>query len=292
MKMSRRFSPTPYLFLAPALVLTALFVFYPFFRVIYLGFTEYDIITDPKWVGLGNFVKMFGEDNFYISLKNSLLYLIVTPIIIVLAVSLALVVNRNLVGISFFRALYYIPVITGSIAVGTMWRWMFASDGLVNSTMLSLGLATEAVDYTYHEWLTLPVCMLLTVWTGVGYYMVVFVAGLQSISNEVYEAALIDGCNNFQKHWYISLPGLRPVITFVAIISSSAAIKVFNEIYVVTGDRGGLLNSAYTMVFYIYKEAFNLSHFGYASAVAIVLLIITLTLSILNLRISERGQEA
>ncbi len=290
--MARRLSLTPYFFLTPALILTSLFVFYPFFRVIYLGFTDYDIITDPKWVGLGNFVKMFGEDNFYISLKNSLLYLVVTPIIIVFAVGLALVVNRTLPGISFFRALYYIPVITGSIAVGTMWRWMFAGDGLVNSIALSLGFATEAVDYTYHEWLTLPICMLLTIWTGVGYYMVVFVAGLQSISQEIYEAALIDGCNHFQKHWYISLPGLRPVITFVAIISSSAAIKLFNEIYVVTGDRGGLLNSAYTMVFYIYKEAFNLSHFGYASAVAIILLLITLTLSILNLRISERGQEA
>jgi putative chitobiose transport system permease protein len=134
--------------------------------------------------------------------------------------------------------------------------------------------------------------MLLTIWIGLGYYMMVFLAGLQNIPEELYDAALIDGCNSVQKHWHVSLPGLRPQITFVAVISSLAAIEVFNEIFVLTGGLGGILNSGVTLVFYLWQQAFRLEHAGYASAIALVLLAITLVFSILNIRYLERGSEA
>ena len=133
--------------------------------------------------------------------------------------------------------------------------------------------------------------MLLTIWMGVGYYMVIFLAGLQNIPEELYDAALIDGCTNWQKHWYISLPGLRPQITFVTVISSLAALKVFDEIYVLTLRSGGVLDSGVTLVFFLWREAFSLTHAGYASAIALVLLAITLAFSIMNVRILERGTE-
>jgi putative chitobiose transport system permease protein len=134
--------------------------------------------------------------------------------------------------------------------------------------------------------------MLLTIWAGIGYYAVIFLAGLQNIPEELYDAAVIDGCNSFQKHRHVSLPGLRPQIVFVAVISSLAALKVFDEIYVLTGRTGGPLDSATTVVFYLWKQAFTeLAHAGYASAIAIVLLVLTLTFSIVNVRLLERGSE-
>jgi putative chitobiose transport system permease protein len=130
--------------------------------------------------------------------------------------------------------------------------------------------------------------MLLTIWAGVGYYSVIFLAGLQNIPEELYDAARIDGCNDFQKHRHVSIPGLRPQIVFVAVISSLAALKVFDEIYVLTNRTGGILDSGVTMVFYLWKQAFQLNHAGYASAIAIALLLITLVFSIFNVRLLER----
>ena len=115
--------------------------------------------------------------------------------------------------------------------------------------------------------------MLLTIWAGIGYYSVIFLAGLQNIPEELYDAARIDGCNDFQKHWHVTLPGLRPQIVFVAVISSLAALKVFDEIYILTGKTGGILDCGTTMVFYLWKQAFVLQHAGYAAAIAIVLLV-------------------
>ncbi|MFL5757766.1 MAG: carbohydrate ABC transporter permease, partial [Chloroflexota bacterium] len=137
----------------------------------------------------------------------------------------------------------------------------------------------------------LPIAIMLTIWAGIGYYSVIFLAGLQNIPEELYDAARIDGCNDLQKHWHVSLPGLRPQIVFVAVISSLAALKVFDEIYVLTNRTGGILDSGTTMVFYLWKQAFVLSDAGYASAIAIVLLVITLAFSIVNVRLLERGQE-
>jgi putative chitobiose transport system permease protein len=133
--------------------------------------------------------------------------------------------------------------------------------------------------------------MLLTIWLGLGYYMMIFLAGLQNIPEELYDAALIDGCNNWQKHWHVSIPGLRPQITFVFVISSLAALQVFNEIFTLTGGLGGILNSGVTLVFYLWRQAFRLNHAGYASAIAIVLLVVTLVFSVINIRLLERGTE-
>ena len=139
--------------------------------------------------------------------------------------------------------------------------------------LLSLGVIDEPVQWLTEPSLILPIAMLLTIWAGVGYYAVIFLAGLQNIPEELYDAARIDGCNDLQKHWHVTLPGLRPQIVFVAVISSLAALKVFDEIYVLTNQTGGILDSGTTVVFYLWKQAFQLTHAGYASAIAIVLLV-------------------
>jgi putative chitobiose transport system permease protein len=289
--MTKKLSLTPYLFLAPALIAIAVFVLYPIVAVVYYSFTDYNIVTPPEWIGLKNYQQLVQDPVFWLALRNSFTYLLVTPALIILCIILAIVVNRNLPGINAFRALYYIPVISGSIAVGIAWRLLLETNGLLNSLLIWLGVLQEPIQWLAEPAYTLPIAMLLTTWLGLGYYMMVFLAGLQNIPEELYDAALIDGCNAWQKHWHVSLPGLRPQITFVAVISSLAALEVFNEIFILTGGLGGILNSGVTMVFYLWRQAFRLQHAGYASALAIVLLVITLAFSIMNIRYLERGTE-
>lgn len=290
--MAKRFSLTPYLFLAPALLVIAVFVLYPIVAVVYYSFTDYNIVTPPEWIGLKNYQQLAQDPIFWQALRHSFIYLLVTPTLIVLCILLAIAVNRKLPGINVFRALYYIPVVSGSIAVGIAWRLLLETNGLLNSLLIWLRILKEPIQWLAEPAFTLPIAMLLTTWLGLGYYMMIFLAGLQNIPEELYDAALIDGCSAWRKHWYVSLPGLRPQITFVAVISSLAALEVFNEIFILTGGLGGILNSGVTIVFYLWRQAFRLTHAGYASAIAIVLLVITLAFSIMNIRYLERGTEA
>jgi putative chitobiose transport system permease protein len=288
----KKISLTPYLFLAPALIVTAIFVLYPVVGVLYYSFTDFDIVTPPKWIGLTNYINLFQDSTFWLALKNSLVYLLVTPTLIILSIIVAIIVNRKLPGINLFRALYYIPAISGSIAIGICWRQLFDYGGLLNSLFSWLGFIKEPVQWLAEPKFTLPIAMMLTIWAGVGYYMMVFLAGLQNIPEELYDAAMIDGCNTWQKHLNVSLPGVRPQVVFVAVISSLAALKVFDEIYILTNRTGGILDSGITMVFNLWREAFRLSHAGYASSLAIVLLVLTMVFSVVNIRSLERGSEA
>lgn len=290
--MTKKFSLTPYLFLTPALVVIATFVIYPILAVIYYSFTEFKISTPPVWVGLENYEKLLQDPIFWKALQNSFTYLLVTPILIFLCILLAIVVNRKLPGINVFRAIYYIPVISGSIAVGIAWRLMLDTNGLLNGLLLAAGILKEPIQWLAEPSLTLPLAMLLTIWMGLGYYMMIFLAGMQNIPEELYDAARIDGCNSWQKHLHVTLPGLRPQVTMVTVISSLAAMQVFNEVYILFGGLGGILNSGVTIVFYLWRQAFRLQHAGMASAIAIVLLVITLAFSIVNIRLLERGSEA
>jgi putative chitobiose transport system permease protein len=289
--MNKRSSLTPYLFLAPALLVIAVFVLYPIGAVVYYSFTEYNIMTPPEWVGLRNYQQLLKDDIFWAAMGHSFIYLLVTPILICLSILLAITVNRKLPGIQAFRALFFIPVVSGSIAVGIAWRLMWDTNGIINGILLSLGSIQEPIQWLAEPAYTLPIAMALTTWLGLGYYMMIFLAGLQNIPEELYDAAVIDGCNGWQKHWYVSIPGLRPQITFVAVVSSLAALQVFNEIFTLTGSLGGVLNSGVTMVFYLWRKAFRLNQAGMASAIAMVLLVITLVFSIINMRFLERGTE-
>jgi putative chitobiose transport system permease protein len=290
--MTKKISLTPYLFLTPALIIIAVFLLYPVIAVVYYSFTDFSISTPPVWIGLRNYQELVNDTIFRQALVHSFIYIIVTPILIVLSIILAIVVNRKLPGINAFRAMYYVPVISGSIAVGIAWRLMLDTNGLLNSLLMAMGMLNSPIQWLAEPNYTLIIAMLLTIWAGLGYYMMIFLAGLQNIPDELYDAAVIDGCNPIQKHFYVSIPGLRPQITLVLVISSLAAVEVFNEIYVLTGGLGGILNSGVTIVFYLWRQAFRLQHAGKASAIAIVLMVITLLFSIVNIRLMEKGGEA
>jgi len=167
--MTRRLSLTPYLFLVPALALVATFVLYPIGAVIYYSFTEYDIITTPQWVGLKNYEHLIADPTFWKALTNSVVYLVATPIVIVLSILLALMVNRRLPGISLFRALYFVPAVSGSIAIGISWRWLFERNGMINSILISTGILHEPVQWLTNPDFVLPIAFFFTVWAGLRY---------------------------------------------------------------------------------------------------------------------------
>lgn len=289
---NRRKHYVAYGFLVPAMFFFVVFLFIPLIAAVYLSFTDYDVLTSPTWVGLDNYRTLFADPLFWRGLRNSLIYLVVTPILIVLSISLAIVVNKAIPGVFFFRTLYYIPAITSVVAVGMIFEFVFAEPaGLINGLLRQFGVIDQPISFLTSPNMTLISIMIVTIWRGIGFYMIIFLAALQSIPEELYEAAAIDGANRIQQHLHITVPGIRPSIIFVAVISSISALKIFEEIWVMTDGSGGLLDSALTLVFYLYRQGFVNLEFGYASAIAVIFTIITLFLSVLNLRFLERNND-
>lgn len=282
---------TPYLFLVPACIILGAFIFYPLLQAVWMSFTDYNMISDPAFVGFENYKEIVEDDLFWKTLGQTFLYLIVVvPTLVILPIFLAILVNQKIKGIGFFRSAYYVPVVTSMVVVGITWKWVYADQGILNYLLESVGI----IDGPVH-WLTSPTSsifavMAVTVWKGLGYYMVIYLAGLQAIPSDLFEAADIDGANKWKQIFHITIPMLMPSIIIVTIMSSISAMKVFEEIYVMTG--GGPLNSSKTLVFYIYQEAFEKLRMGYASAVGVILLLITLVLSILNLKVMSKKETA
>lgn len=281
----------PYLFLLPALVVLGLTVFWPAAQALYLSFTQYgyDITQPPEWVGLANFHRLLTDAIFWKTLGNTLLYLVVVvPILVFFPLGLAIAVNQALPGIRWFRAAYYTPVVISMVVAGIAWRWLYAETGLFNQVLRWMQLSETGLPWLTSPNLALFSVMAVTVWKGLGYYMVIYLAGLQSIPAELYEAAAIDGSDGWSKHWDITLPMMKPYLFLVAVISSISATKVFEEVYIMT--RGGPLNSSKTIVYYVYEQAFDPTNLeiSYACTVGLALFIIILVLSILRLAISRQ----
>ena len=278
---------TPYLFLLPALTVLGIAVFYPAFQAFSLSFTQYDLdLTQaPQWVGLKNFQKLFNDKVFWQTLRNTFLYLIgVVPILVIVPLGLAILVNQKLRGIRWFRIAYYTPVIISMVVAGIAWKALYTSDGILNQ-LLKIGGLTDGIPWLTSPDLALWSVMVVTIWKGLGYYMVIYLAGLQGIPVDLYEAAAIDGSDGWQKHWDITIPLMRPYLSLVAVISSISAMKVFEEVYIMT--QGGPLNHSKTVVYYVYEKAFQDLEINYASAIGLVLFLFILILSIINLKISR-----
>lgn len=287
---------TPYLFLLPALIILGLTVFYPALQAFYLSFTNYqDISQPPNWVGFANFVRLGKDVVFWQTLQNTCLYLIgVVPILVIAPLGLAILVNQKLRGMNWFRAAYYTPVVISMVVAGIAWKWLYAENGLLNQVLKISGIFPDGIP-----WLTSPAkilgivpislasVMAVTIWKGLGYYMVIYLAGLQSIPLDIYEAASIDGSDGFRKHWDITIPLMGPYLALVAVISAISATKVFEEVYIMT--QGGPLNSSKTVVYYLYEQAFSNLEISYACTIGLVLFLIILVLSALRLLTNQQG---
>ncbi|MEB3309969.1 MAG: sugar ABC transporter permease [Snowella sp.] len=278
---------TPYLFLLPALTVLGIAVFYPAFQAFSLSFTQYelDLTQAPQWVGLKNFQKLLTDQVFWQTVRNSLLYLVgAVPVLVTVPLGLAILVNQKLRGIHWFRMAYYTPVVISMVVAGIAWKALYASNGIFNQLLQLIGFK-EGIPWLTSPQLALWSVMLVTIWKGLGYYMVIYLAGLQAIPEDLYEAAAIDGSDGWQKHWDITIPLMRPYLLLVAVISSISAMKVFEEVYIMT--QGGPLNHSKTVVYYVYERAFQDLDINYASAIGLVLFLFILILSIINLKISR-----
>lgn len=278
---------TPYLFLLPALLILGLTVFLPAMQAFYLSFTryEYDLTQAPQWIGLANFRRLFSDRVFWQTLQNTIFYLIgVVPVLVIAPLALAILVNQKLRGMHWFRAAFYTPVVISMVVAGIAWRWLYAENGLLNQLIKTIFSVKEGIPWLTSPQFALFSVMAVTIWKGLGYYMVIYLAGLQSIPADLYEAAAIDGSDGISKHWDITVPLMKPYLVLVAVISAISATKVFEEIYVMT--QGGPRNSSKTIVYYLYEQAFQNLEISYACTIGLVLFLVILGLSILNLKLS------
>ena len=282
---------TPYLFLLPAIALLGLTVFFPAFQAFTLSFTryEYDITQTPEWIGWKNFQRLWQDELFWKTIKNTLLYLIgVVPILVIAPLGLAIIVNRKLRGINWFRTAFYTPVVISMVVAGIAWKALYTQNGLINQFLKQFGFS-EGIPWLTDPKLAIWSVMLVTIWKGLGYYMVIYLAGLQSISPELYEAAAIDGSDRWQKHLDITIPLMRPYLFLVAVISAISATKVFEEIFIMT--QGGPRNSSKTVVYYLYERAFQDLDISYACTIGLILFLGILGLSIINLKLTAENNK-
>ncbi|MGK7892660.1 MAG: carbohydrate ABC transporter permease [Xenococcus sp. (in: cyanobacteria)] len=278
---------TPYLFLLPAIAILTLTIFLPAIQAFALSFTqyEYDLTQTPEWVGLANFQRLWSDRVFWQTVGNTLLYLIgAVPVLVIVPLILAILVNQKLPGIYWFRTTFYTPVVISMVVAGIAWKALYINNGIFNQFLKQIGFS-EGVPWLTDPKLALWSVMVVTIWKGLGYYMVIYLAGLQSISAELYEAAAIDGSDGWRKHWDITFPLMKPYLFLVAVISAISATKVFEEIYVMT--QGGPRNSSKTVVYYLYERAFQDLDINYACTIGLVLFLGILGLSIINLRLSR-----
>jgi multiple sugar transport system permease protein len=296
-----------YMFLAPWLLGLLVLTVYPMAYSLWLGFTNYDF-TKPdttQWIGLGNYIKMFGPlfdiskftvstgevmraDPYYLkSLSVTFTYVFVSvPLKLLFALAVAMLMNQKLRGVSFYRAVYYIPTLLGgSVAVAVMWRKLFEKDGLVNGLLGSLGF-TNLPSWITNPHFALGTLILLSVWQF-GSSMIIFLAGLKQIPEEFYEAASVDGANKRQQFFAITLPLLSPVILFNLVMQMISAFQAFTQAYIIGGGRGGVLNSTLFYTLHLYLQGWTYHEMGYASAMAWVLLLIIGVLTAIVFRTSN-----
>ena len=272
-------------FLAPALILLSLSVLVPAFMALVISFTQTGLdVTEPlKFIGFANFQRLLGDPMFYQVLGTTLIYLFgVVPPIVIGALTLAVLVNRILPGVHFLRAAFYTPVLVSIVVAAIAFRWLYAENGLINGWLGALfSQGFIPIDFLTNPFLALPSVMLVTLWKGLGYYMVIFLGGLQGIPKELYEAAELDGSEGWRKHVDITLPLLRPYVTLVAVISAIAATKVFEEVFLMT--QGGPADSTRTLVYYVYDQAFAELEISYACTVGLALFLLVLLLTAIRL---------
>jgi len=277
---------TPYLFLLPALILLAVFFFIPFFQTIIYSFQDYSKdIYNPAFGTLSNYKALISSPLFIKSILNTFYFLLLTtPFLVIFPLFLAILINQKIRGKTLYKLIIYLPVVVSIVVVAIAFKWLYAPNGLLNYFMEVLNL--PAIYWLSSPKVAMTYVAMVTIFKGVGYYMMIYLASLMSVPKELYEAAEIDGANEFQKHMTVSVPHLMPTIALVSTISAISALKVFVEIYVMT--KGGPLDSTKTVVYYIYERAFENLDIGLASAACVVLLLIVMVFSIINILCFER----
>ncbi|MHC1692686.1 MAG: carbohydrate ABC transporter permease [Sphaerochaetaceae bacterium] len=286
-KKALRSTAVAYSFILPNFIGFAVFTLLPMVFALLLSFANWDGANPITFAGLSNFKRMVHEDTFWISLNNTLWYALGTvPVTIVCSLGLAILLNRKLPGRDIFRTIYFFPYVASLVAVAVVWNMIFhPTMGPVNELLHLLGMANPPRWSADVDW-ALPTVIMASIWKGVGYYMILYIAALQGIPRYLYEAASIDGANKWQQLRKITIPMLTPTTFFVSIMLTISCFKVFDLIYVMT--FGGPGRATNVLVYYIYNSAFKYFEYGYSSAIAMVLFVIVLIITLLQFRMEKK----
>lgn len=272
-------------FLAPAGLFLLVFSIGPAVAALVLSFTSYNIFEPLEWIGFDNYIEAMKDPDFWRAMFNTFYFwVLVTPALVVLPVFLAVLVNQALLGVKLFRLIFYFPALVSVVVTAFLWGWMFNSEGVLNYILHLFG--AEPVKWLTSKYVVMPSLAIVTVWQGLGYYMLFYLAGLQSVPEDLYEAAELDGAGFWRKHISITFPMLRPVIFFVAVVSTMSAFKEFT--LMLTMVEGGPLGASTTVVYLVFDEAFKQLNMGYASAISFILFAVILVLTLLNKRSLDR----
>ncbi|MEZ4675010.1 MAG: sugar ABC transporter permease [Caldilineaceae bacterium] len=274
-----------YIFILPWILGFVIFTAGPMLGSLYISFTRWEIVTPSVWVGLDQYQRLFADDRFYLSLWNTAYYVFLgVPLHLALALLAALAMNMNLRGIRIFRTLYYVPSLTPAVANSILWLWIFHPQwGLANAFLQWLGF--EGLYWLQDPKIAKPAFIIMSFWT-IGGQMVILLAGLKGIPQQLYEAASIDGANTWHRFWNITLPMLTPALFFNLIIAIIGAFQVFTQAYIMT--EGGPNYATLFYLLYLYRMAFENFRMGYASAMAWVLFVIILCFTLIQFRLSDR----
>jgi ABC-type sugar transport system permease subunit len=283
----------PWLFLAAGLAVVVSFILFPFVNTLALSFTDATLLRDGQFIGLDNFRRLFDDPRFGTALLNSSLYvLFVVPFMVVLPLILATLVAGKGRLLGFFRTAYYLPVVMSVVIIGLIWTNLLDSRGLVNSLLGWLGVIERPVPFLTDRWLLLLSAMFVTVWSGLGYYMVIYLAALANIDPALYDSAAVDGAGVVRMFFHVTMPGVRSTMMLIGMFSSIAAFRVFGEVYVLTGGTGGVGGRNITMTMLIQNEGTGLqAETGYAGAISMTMFVIMGTLLLAQLWFQRRDRE-
>jgi multiple sugar transport system permease protein len=276
-----------WLFLAPMLLGLAVLSAGPIAATLGISLTSWDLLTPPAWVGLDNYSALFADHRFWVALRNTIFYTLVSvPLGMGIALLLALGLDQAIRGIAWIRTMYFLPLVTSTVAVGLVWLWIYAPQGgLLNQVLGSVGIPPQR--WTTDPFLAMPAIIVMSVWQGLGISVIIFLAGLQSIPQEYHDAAAVDGAGRRARFRHITLPLLTPSIFFTGILSLIGALQVFDQVYVLARP-GKPTDATITLVYYIYQEGFRFFRMGSASAAAWVLFVIAALLTVVYFRSQRR----
>lgn len=286
--MRKNFFATPYLFLIPAFVCLFLFFFLPFFQTVIMSFYDYSKdFYKPEFAGFLNYSSILSSSVFIKSILNTFWFLVLcVPFLVIFPLFVAILIDQKIRCANLYKLIIYTPVVVSIVVVAIAFKWLYQPDGLLNYIFSIFHI--PAVNWLTSPKVAMMSVALVTIFKGVGYYMMIYLSALMGVPKELYEAAEIDGATGFKKHMAVTIPHLMPVIALVSTISAISALKVFVEIYVMT--KGGPLDSTKTIVYYIYERAFESLDLGSASAACVVLLVLVMGFSIINILCFERDK--
>jgi multiple sugar transport system permease protein len=275
---------------APALIGLLLFLGIPTLLALVLSFTNARLIspTGPSFVGVDNYTRAFTNDPTFVrSLFNTFYFaIVVVPLQSALGLALALLVNQKIRGVTIFRTIFFLPVVTSIVVVSILWTLLYQEDGLINSMLHTVtGGAFNGVAWLQETWSAMPAIIVLSIWQAVGFHMVIWLAGLQTIAPELYEAARMDGANSREQFRFVTWPGLRPTLVFVAVTITIAAFGLFVQIDVMT--KGGPLDSTGTIIFHAVQQGFRQQEVGYGAALSLIFFVLVLAVSLLQRRLTQ-----